>query len=220
MEVFQPGAPRQAELGEVSIRTSPGSPYGALYAQIRPVTNIPYSPIRPLGKAYRVWPREAPIAAPVKLSFPFPEGAAAPERVHMYRKSGSDWSCETTTRDAGRLSINTRRFGTFMAMEDDQPPLLNELRPAEGFQTSSLRPTIQATIADPGSGIASYEVSANNRWLLTAYDPELNRVQWEADHDLSPGDWAITFRITDRAGNVTTATRRLRVAAVTEPTAK
>ena len=56
---------------------------------------------------------------------------------------------------------------------------------------------------DKGSGIREYSITFRGKWLLAAYDPEREFLDWEQDEDrpIGPGD--LVFQITDHAGNVT-----------------
>ena len=81
-------------------------------------------------------------------------------------------------------------------------------RPASGA-TIGARPVIRASVADAESGVALYEGTFNGEWLLMAYDPERNVLEWERDEDLPGGEGVIAIQITDNAGN--TARREIAV---------
>ena len=94
-----------------------------------------------------------------------------------------------------------------MAMEDDQPPVIENIRIAGNGQ----RPSIRATVRDVGSGMDSVEAELGGRWLIMAYDPEQDLMSWEQDHDLPEGAHTLTLRAEDRAGNVTEASRSVEI---------
>lgn len=201
-------ATRFALSDDVLLETKPSSPYGVIFAWMDEAGESPASPARRLSPVWRIHPAETPIDAPVTLSFPAPAGVERPERVHVYRlRGGGGWSCQDTTRDGGRFRIATRAFGAYALLEDDTPPVIANISAPQQYQAKTRRPIIAATITDAASGIASYEVTAGGVWLLTAYDPDQNRIVWERDHDLPSGPLEIIFRVTDKAGNAAIAKR-------------
>lgn len=191
------------DLDAVQMRVFPGSPYGILFAWSETPDKLPATTIRRLGPVYGIAPAQAPIDTPIELSFPVPSGIEKYERVHVYRKYGTVWVWMDTKRETERLTITTRDLGTYAIMEDDKAPVVTPASPPAGYQAKNKRPRISATVTDAGSGIADITVTCGEQWLLTAYDPEHNRIEWERDADLPPGTQEITIRVTDKAGNVT-----------------
>jgi len=202
---------RAAAFGGVSIEVKPDSPYGTLFARIRPLAGEPWSEIPSLGPAVEVWPEAAPIDAPVEIPFPAPEGVKDMRRVHVYRAEDAGWTCLDTARSATRLTISTRSFGTFAIMEDDQPPIITDVLPEDGAHTSR-RPRIRAHVKDVGSGIEDIVVTCGGQWLLMEYDPERGLIEWARDEDLPSGAQTLEFRIADAAGNGSRAIREILVA--------
>ena len=211
-EVFSQGETRpQVQLGDLEFRVQTDSAFGALFVRVDVVPVPSSAPIKALGTAYRIWPENSPIDARVEIRFPVPEGIEEPRRVHLYRKSARGWERYPTTWTDHRLSISTRQFGTFVVMEDTKVPVIRNVRPANGKTFSTKRPVIRATITDEGSGIDQIEITCGGQWLLTAYDPERQRIDWTQDEDLPSGRQDIIITITDKAGNVETVTRSVTV---------
>ncbi len=198
-----------ASIGKVALHAGPDAPYGVLFAWAGTPQQLPPAPGRKLGEAFRIEPALSPICAPVELSFPMPADAGRPERVHVYWMRGTSWVCQETRREGGRLSISTHNLGTFVLCEDTQGPVISNVSPINGFRAQNRRPAITATVADTGSGIAGINVTLAGRWLLTAYDPERNRLVWERDEDLPSGRQELTIRVQDKAGNETEDRRYL-----------
>ncbi|MBI4556685.1 MAG: M23 family metallopeptidase [Candidatus Hydrogenedentes bacterium] len=204
------GPERTIPLGPVTAHVQPESPYGVLFLWEGPVPVDVLTPVRALGSVYSISPADSPIDQPVELTFPFPAGATRAERVDIYRHTVSGWARVETTRTAQRLTISTRRLGSFMAMEDDKAPIFSDIHPSESH-VSVLRPRVSATVTDAGSGITDITATANNRWLLMEYDPERNLVEWARDEDLPRGPVKLVFRVTDSAGNATVESRQVQV---------
>lgn len=200
---------RDIDWGGVKLHTAPSSPYGMLFARASAVEEKPVAGLKRLGDAYRIWPADAPLDDPVTLSFPEPSVLHRPEKTHIYRKSGTGWAREDTKRAGGLLTVSARRFGTYAVMEDATPPAISGISVAEGAKASSKKPALSARISDTGSGIERAEIFCDGAWLLTAYDPEHTRMDWEADENLSAGAHKIEFRATDAAGNSTSIARSI-----------
>jgi len=209
--VFQRGAgERTAALDGALVRVQSNSPYGTLFIRGCESGGEVASRIRVLGKPYRLWPDAAPIDVPVEIAFPIPEGVEQLQRVHVYRKKAPrGWSCERTRRTGDRLTIATRRLGTFAVMEDDQPPQIANITPAQGAHVTTARPAVRATVTDHGSGVKDITVTCNGQWLLMKYDPERNLIEWARDEDLPPGPKELLFSVSDEAGNTTTRRRTI-----------
>lgn len=211
VDVFLRGrAGTRADAG-LRIAAAADSAYGMLFARVAPEDPPPSAPVPGRGAAWRVWPEAAPIDAPVTISLPLPPDTVDPAKAGIYRHDGKRWIPERSRLEGGWLRAETRRFGVFRVLEDSRAPHLGGLVPEEGEALASRRPRIAASVRDVGSGIAKAEAFCGDRWLLMAYDPEADRMVWEADHDLPPGPQTIRFRAVDHAGNETVATRRVTV---------
>ena len=205
--IFQRGVPgRTVELGRAELRVRPNSPYGTLFAR-------GYTPgsastrIRLLDAPCRIWPADSPIDEPVEISFPVPDGVEQRRRVHVYEKRSWGWLRHATRREGDRLTISTRRLGTFAVMEDDQAPRITNVVPADGARLTSARPPIRASVSDVGSGIETITVTCNGHWLLMEYDPERGVINWARDEDLPAGRKELVFTVADAAGNSTVCKR-------------
>src|SRR5690606_3078567 len=111
----------------------------------------PRSSLAGYGKAYRLWPMEAPLDASLAVSIPLPPDAPRPDRLQVYRSSGGGWSPVETRVQGDRLAFDTSRLGIFRAFEDDQPPQLQEVLPSDGYRASTRRPYIRGRVSDLGS---------------------------------------------------------------------
>ena len=208
VHVFQRGeGDRTVTIDGVTVNVKSGSPYGALFLRTYPASRGSPSSIPMRGKPLRIWPASMPIDRPVDVAFPVPEDAQDLGRVQLYRDTGSTWQPVTTRRTKDHLVMSSRQFGIFAALEDDVPPAISEIAIERGADAHSKRPAIHAKVTDIGSGIADITVTCNGQWLLMAYDPERNVIEWEQDEDLPAGHKEFLFTVTDGAGNTTTANK-------------
>jgi len=200
-------ASRTAVLPNIVVEVTPDAASTFLPLRVESIDPPKGGRLPRYGLAYDFWPHDAPLLAPLTLRFPLPEGAEATPRLKMYRSSGGGWSPEPTEVEGNELVVRTRRLGTFQAMEDNQPPVLSDILPAEGYRASSKRPYVRAKISDQGSGIASVRVTCAGQWLLVAHDAVRGMVEWERDVELPSGEQQVLFEVRDNAGNVTSITR-------------
>lgn len=210
IQVFVRGeAGRAISMGPAQLFIAPDSPFGAVFLWGEaPKKGVP-PPLRVIGSVCCIAPAELPLDAPATLSFALPPETQSNERMAVYRFSGNTWVWQDSKHEQGRLSTNTRALGEFAVLEDNQKPLISNITPIHGARVDTSRPRITASISDVGSGIADTEATCGGQWLLMAYDPERNRLDWERDQDLPAGRQELRFRVTDKAGNTTESIRSI-----------
>ena len=197
-QVFTQGQPsRMLKEGKAEIKVGEQSPYGRLIIEGK--TDPVASPV--LSDVLMLGPAETPLNEPVEISIPVPVGVLDASRFAIYRQTGSLWCMLDTRRAGDRFVASTPSLGTFMVREDDEAPVLTDIVPSE--PVAGKRPAIRATVTDSLSGIKDVRVTCDGQWLLFAYDPERQVIEWEQDEDLSVGQHELVFAITDCAGNTT-----------------
>lgn len=184
------------------LRARPITPYGILAIHVDAVTPAESEELVPAGYAYRIAPENAPLEAPITLSFPPPD-SGQPAPAHVYRQGKREWEFLDTRTVNGRLEADADRFGVYAVMRDTTPPRLRIQRPNAGETLVSARPQLRAAVRDEGSGIGEFSATYNGAWILMEYDPERHLLTWEQDEDLpaGPGEWVV--EVSDQAGNVT-----------------
>lgn len=193
----------------VKVEVPANAPYGLLLLRIMPSAESRKTSLRQVGPALTFWPDDAPIDASITVHFPRPAALTSTHGAQVYRMSGSGWSRESSSISGNTLRFTTGELGTYAVLVDETLPSIADVFPADGYQAKSKRPIIKATILDTGSGIAGWKVTANGKWLLTAYDPEHSLIEWDSDEDLPSGEQEMVFTITDAAQNTTTLKRRV-----------
>lgn len=192
--------PAVYEQAGLRIEGSAGSAFGTLIFSAKRVERQSASQLRAVGDAFSVWHENHPIAEPLRITLPVPDGADL-SRVHVYRQ-GSGWSRQSTEKSADGMTIETRRLGLFQAFEDRHAPYLNVTSPPQGYHAKTKRPILTARVADAHSGVDGFGATANGEWLLVAYDPEHGELRWDRDEDLPSGTQLVEFWASDHAGNV------------------
>ena len=206
------GGDRSVTLGDVRLGVASDSAYGVLIIRQEETAARAPRGLRAQGKAYTLWPENAPIDEAVEVSLPVPTGASDGERVGVYRKVGKGkWELMDTTRKGDRLEVQSKRLGVFAVMEDVSAPRIRRVRPRDEATVTTRRPAIRAVVEDAGSGIGGYRGTLNGQWLLMAYDPERSTLEWERDEDLPLGSNELVLTLRDRAGNVSEVRRTIEV---------
>ncbi len=195
------GAPAQTlTFDDVILRTLPDSPYGALALRVTRSDPGATQGLSSHGTAYEVFPTYMPVDAPMTLSLPMPAGITEVTRGHVYRRDKDKWTRLDTKRPAGRAEAEIKQLGTYAVLEDTTSPTLELLQPSGAI--TSARPVIRARAIDLGSGLETFRATYNGKWILLAYDPEQDLLEWEQDEDLPSGPGALAIEIRDYAGNI------------------
>lgn len=197
-------------LGGLTIDSSANTPYDTLALRVESVDAPSAEDLTPIGGAYRLWHPDAPIDEPIAITFPEASDVAV-DKIGVYRLDGDEWELLDAERTSAGLRLSTRQLGVFRVMRDDIKPRIAKIEPSEGTNSYDTRPAIHAVITDLGSGIDTFEARFNGQWLLMAYDPERDLLEWEQDEDLPLGEGSLEFRATDAAGNTRARTVTIRV---------
>ncbi len=164
-----------------------------------------------LGPVWRLWPENAPLDRPGRITLPLPDTIKHPEKAAVGRQTGSGWAWMQGSVKDGWIQAEISSFGAFSVVEDLSPPRLKEMLPEDGYAAESRRPRIRATVSDPESGVASWSLECGGQWLLAGYDADDGRIVWERDVDLPAGSQELVLRVTDGAGNTAEFRRKLAV---------
>jgi len=199
VHVFRRGqSTRTIALPKAHLTVAAKSPYGTLFIRSREHGKLPsHKGLDLVTSPIEIWPNNAPIDENITLSLAIPEGETRQRQLHIYRAGRKSWSRMSSTRTGSGYKTNSRTLGTFAVFADETPPAVGPGK----ITGSRPRPRIQIPVRDAGSGIDHYEMTAGDQWLLTAYDPERNILEWERDHDFPQNATSVAVRITDAAGN-------------------
>jgi hypothetical protein len=207
IEVFHYGAPaRSVTIGGLTLGVASDIPYGVLFAAEDASDAVPRTRgLQAVTKPASIWPEAAPISGAVTIAINLPPGESRRRQLHVYRASGDKWARLDTEHDSNRVLASSGAFGTFSVLADEDPPTIGRVTIGSDGNRGPKRPSIRIPIHDQGAGIADYSVMCGSTWLLMAYDPENDVLDWEQDMDLPSGDQALSIKVTDHAGNVSTS---------------
>lgn len=106
-----------------------------------------------------------------------------------YNYAGGSWSGKD-------IVFNTRYMGTFTLLEDNTPPTIK--------MAANNRNSIMAYITDDLSGIKSYSLTVNGKWVLMNYDPKRNLIWSEKMDDNKPFVGDVVLEVRDNVNNIKT----------------
>ena len=103
----------------------------------------------------------------------------------------------------GYVETDTRSLGQYALKVDSIAPTIKSLNFKEN-DTITSGMTLRCNIADDMTGIESYNMYANDAWLLGQYDAKSNLLYYETDSHLKVGNNTIKIVVKDAVGNTTT----------------
>ena len=113
-----------------------------------------------------------------------------------------------------QVSAQVRQLGRFALLADERPPTVKIASPRSGTVSDGPRPLLTARVLDGGSGIGREEdviMALNGQRLISVYDPEANRVEFQVEEDLEPGEYRLDVTARDRCGNETSTSSSFQV---------
>jgi len=107
--------------------------------------------------------------------------------------------------DDGFIEAKTRNLGEYALKIDSIPPVIKSLNFKENDTITSSK-TLKCKISDDMTGIDSYDIYANDKWLLGQYDAKNDLLYYEVDSHMKAGKNTVMIVVKDAVGNKTTKT--------------
>jgi murein DD-endopeptidase MepM/ murein hydrolase activator NlpD len=108
---------------------------------------------------------------------------------------GDEIIYEGGNREGNWISTRTRSFGTYFITSDTLPPKMKFL--------SNKNRQLRVKLSDDFSGIKSYKVAINDKWVLMEYEPKTNRLFGEIPSWIKSGSADLIIVATDKRNNST-----------------
>ncbi|MCR5013848.1 MAG: hypothetical protein K6A28_03625, partial [Bacteroidales bacterium] len=105
----------------------------------------------------------------------------------------------------GYVETNTRNLGEYALKVDSIPPVIKSLNFKDNDTITSSN-TLRCKISDDMTGIDSYDIYANDKWLLGKYDAKNDLLYYEVDSHMKAGKNTVMIVVKDAVGNKTTKT--------------
>ena len=213
--------------GRIRLAFPRGSVYETIYPQATPM-EVPSpedaeTPALEPGYAYRLGPTGVTFNRKVRIGMRIPGDVEDPGKLAVYVDGGGAGEWAFAGREvgegaaAGYVAASVRSFGgRYALLADRTPPVVTELRPANGATVSADGPLVlSAAIGDGGSGIGKEEDIAmvlNGQRLISVYDPDADRVEYRSQGGRTqPGVYELVVTVTDQCGNEASGTSRFTV---------
>ena len=103
----------------------------------------------------------------------------------------------------GYVETTTRSLGQYALKIDSIAPVVKILNFKEKDTITSSN-TLKVKISDDMTGIESYNMYANDAWLLGQYDAKNNLLYYEVDSHMKAGENTVKVVVKDAVGNTTT----------------
>ncbi len=100
----------------------------------------------------------------------------------------------------GALRARLRSFGRFKIAYDTIAPTITPQQ-TEGVVSAK---TLRFKIADNLSGVASYNIYVDDKWVIGAFDPRILTLWYELERDGTPRERNVRVEVSDYKGNKTT----------------
>ncbi len=163
-----------------------------------------------LGNGYTLVVPSTRISGKVLVTMSLPLEAGSPETqkgLGLYRISDDGtWTFQGNTILDGRISCYSPEPGVFALLRDVQAPranLLTEVKVDQPFITG--QPVFEWSLTEKGSGLdpASVKVLLNGEEKNCVVGESLEKVTFQPEIPLIGGDYSLSLKALDRAGNQT-----------------
>jgi len=145
-----------------------------------------------------VLPGDANLRNPVSIAFKAP--FAGKNKARLVLKNGNAVYTPEVRNDS--LLYQVKTLGWFQLVEDNVPPRISPQFNIKGKKTV-LGKRLSFVITDALSGILTYKLFVNNKWVLAEFDAKSDLLTCELDEDAPRGKIAIKLEVQDKAGNKT-----------------
>jgi len=175
---------------------------GPLVVRIAEAPAVPAGLV-PLSPAVDLLPDGESLDVPGRIGFRLAAGSA-PEQDGVFRfdAGAGRWGYEGDRFESGSIVQPFRRYGRFVLLRDQAPPVLSDVEPATGRMVGP-GPALLARVTDAGKGLDwnGVRFELDGRALVAEYDPDRGVAKVVESLSLPPGPHRVVVVATDRAGN-------------------
>lgn len=128
--------------------------------------------------------------------------------IAYFDDNGKESSLGGKLMDDGYVETTTRSLGRYALKIDSIAPKIKVVNFKENDTITSSN-TLKIKITDDMTGIDTYNLYANDAWILGQYDAKSNLLYYEVDSHMKQGDNNLKIVIKDAVGNKATKTVKL-----------
>ncbi len=164
-----------------------------------------FSPILRIGDRYE--PMHKASVLWIKANVP-PEWQSKALIVEVNPKGG--YSSVGGKWEDGGVKTEIKEFGKYAVMIDTVAPISRpanfDLKGKVQTNFTALK-SVQFTVGDNLSGLASYRCTIDGKWVLLEYEPKKRLLWYTFDERVAKGKHALLLELTDKCGNTTSYTK-------------
>jgi murein DD-endopeptidase MepM/ murein hydrolase activator NlpD len=172
--------------------------YDTLYVQYDQLSKAPNM----LSYTHKVHSPNTPLQKNIQLSFQCEETIKPewyPKLLVAYSGKQNNWRSAGGEYENGYVVTKSNVFGYFALTIDTTPPVILPLFKANAFTADSL--TLSFKITDDFSGILSYRMLINGKWVLAEYDAKNDLIHYVFDENTPNEKLTIELYVTDKKNN-------------------
>ncbi len=170
---------------------------------------------RTLSAEHQVHSAATPLHKPFKAKVAldtFPAGAR--ERLFFLSKDEQGGArVFPASYEEGWAVGEVKRFGTLSVRADSSSPKIQPIRLQDAVPRADKEKFV-FRVADNLSGIDRYKATIGGKWCIPVYDAKSRRIIVEVgdpERPLPPGEHKFKLQVSDRAGNTSTLTKKVKV---------
>lgn len=190
------------ETDEVCVST----PENALYTNINFIYKKGKTPPGAYSPLYRIHNQYTPLHQKASISIDaelLPEYLQKKSLIALFDIKTSEFSSIGGTYKNGKVQTSSYQFGDMCIVADTLAPDIQALSIKDGQLMEQNR--IRFKISDKLSGIESYEVEIDGKWILFEYDPKRELLEYTFDEHIQTGKThTLKLVVTDKKENINT----------------
>ena len=193
----------EVNLGDFTAKIPEKAFYKFEYVLARQIDTIPNIAS---NAAYILGSEDIPVQKNIEIKISPADEYASSDKLYIVSiaKNGKFGAVGGKMVD-GMMTANIKRFGTYALAVDDTAPTITP----DNFNNNSKIikcKRLKIKIKDKESGIGSYNIHLNGKWVVGAYDAKNDLLFYDVDEFLKYGNNKMEVVVTDAVGNKTSRT--------------
>lgn len=182
-------------------------PSNALYQPL-------YCRIERTAEGYSLHPQETVLAKPAVVTYATPLTRTS-GKVGLYFSDGTTWGILRTELQSNPQALKARIFrtlGSFAIFSDVERPGISNVKAL--YQRGKLLVSFRILDKLSGIDIDKIQIKIDDDVIVGEYDPYAQKVVYAEPYPLSKGTHLVSIEAADRAGNVATAQKTLKISSL------
>lgn len=168
-----------------------------------------------LSDRFLVGDANTPVYKPYLVSFKAGESGVDRSKWIVVKRDGREWEyIGSTMGEDDNVYATIREFGEFALMADSVAPSLRPVNFGNGGTVARNQSKLVLFCEDKLSGFAhtQYRTTLDDQWVPFEYDYKANTLtyRWDARSRPGPGTYSLCVSVSDKTGNNTEKTYRIR----------